>query len=380
MPRPRRYILLTVSTAFLFLFSYIAWGPGSAWRRAENSEERLHSLTIPEVSRIEPAKSPASVATPTSALLRPTFTAGAVESSGSAYSQTLVVARLKSEDITWIQQKLPGLQTAIYTVDDAGAPLQPPVNKGHEAMVYLTYIIDNYNNLSDTTIFIHSHQLTWHNNDLFDSDTGRMVSRLRNERVAREGYFNLRCHLHPGCPDWISLNATSEDINKKEEVVFAKVWDELHPGDDMPDTLAQPCCAQFAASRDRIQSIPLARWNHYRDWLLNTDLESSLSGRIWEYTWQYVFTGKSSFCPAMHECYCKGYGVCFGSAEDLNAWLALRREQQGLLMEYGKEMEAGRDTTELLGRINAMEGQLQRDRDEALRRGEDPLNREAAIG
>ena len=80
----------------------------------------------------------------------------------------------------------------------------------------------------------------------------------------------------------------------------------------MPKVLAQPCCAQFAISKGRILSIPLKRFIAYRDWLLRTPLSDYISGRVWEYIWQFVFTGNHTVCPMMHICYCDGYGFCFG--------------------------------------------------------------------
>ena len=35
-------------------------------------------------------------------------------------------------------------------------------NKGNEATVYLKYIIDNYENLSDFTFFVHDEEYSWH--------------------------------------------------------------------------------------------------------------------------------------------------------------------------------------------------------------------------
>lgn len=51
----------------------------------------------------------------------------------------LVVARLKQEDTSWLEQYFPHWRKSIYTVDDPEAPLTVPTNKGRESMVYLTY-------------------------------------------------------------------------------------------------------------------------------------------------------------------------------------------------------------------------------------------------
>ena len=59
----------------------------------------------------------------------------------------LVVASLEAEDSSWISSYLPDWYAHIYVVDDPGAPLTVPKNKGREAMVYLTHIINHYSNL-----------------------------------------------------------------------------------------------------------------------------------------------------------------------------------------------------------------------------------------
>lgn len=55
-------------------------------------------------------------------------------------------------------------------------------------MVYLSYIIENYNNLADVNIFMHAHRMAWHNNELLDHDAVQVIARLSAERVQREGY------------------------------------------------------------------------------------------------------------------------------------------------------------------------------------------------
>ena len=111
------------------------------------------------------------------------------------------MARLKWEDVSWTQE-LEGLDRSIYTVDDEDSSLIVPKNKGHEAMVYLTYIIDNHDSLPGTLCFFHPHRTTWHNNVLLDLDSKTNES-LSDAKVDRDGYFNARCHLDPSCPDWL---------------------------------------------------------------------------------------------------------------------------------------------------------------------------------
>jgi len=255
---------------------------------------------------------------------KPVFKPGSPMPSGHNYTSTLVIAKTKDESVDWIREKMPGQQTAIYVADDPTAPLHPPKNKGHEVMIYLSWIIDNYDSLPDVTIFMHAHQLAWHNDDMLGNDAHLLITRLSRQRVWREGFVNMKCSWHPGCPDWMHPGSTEKDGQKPEEVLLAKSWSELFPLDEVPAVLAQPCCAQFALSRERIQAKPYTQYVWYRDWLFNTRMPDYLSGRIWEYVWQFVFTGKNVYCPKEHICYCDQYGTCFGGEEEYENYKALQ--------------------------------------------------------
>ena len=306
-----------------------------------------------------------------------------------SYTRTLVMGRLKSEDISWTWE-LEGLNRSIYTVDDENSVLKVPKNKGHEAMVYLTYIIDNYDVLPDTIICFHPHRYTWHNNFLLDLDSKKTIERLSDARVAREGYFNARCHLDPGCPDWLHPDRPPAEwdlIHKNEERFFTpRVWRELHPEAPVPYAISQPCCAQFAVSGERVRSHPRSEYLRYRDWLLNTVLEDENSGRIMEYTWQYIFTGQAVFCPSQHECYCDGYGVCFGGTTEagLQSWLDLLKQRERADERLDELRRSSPDDLKSIAAASeeraGLNTDLERLKEDAYTRGEDPKNRALECG
>lgn len=207
--------------------------------------------------------------------------------------------------------------------------------------------------------------------------------------------MNMRCHWDPGCPGWMKPGTIEEDINKQEETMLAKSWSELFPLDPVPNLLAQACCAQFAVSRDRIRSLPLARYVFYRDWLLRTSMSDYLSGRVWEYVWQFVFTGQNIVCPKEHICYCDGFGVCFGGEveyenyaekvkdryrheDELRAWTELNTKWQDGNQESGQP-EAGKDI-ELKEKIDANNEWCDRKKERAKRHGDVAMNRAKEAG
>jgi Protein of unknown function (DUF3431) len=182
-------------------------------------------------------------------LSSPMYVPGTLKPSGIAYLKTVVVARFESEDVSWLEKSDLPVDKAIYVVDNPS--LSPgftvPQNKGHEAMVYLSYVIDYYDHLSDITIFVHPHQVTWHNNDILYSDMLKTFEHLSEAHVSRQGYFNVRCHHEPGCPDWLHLDRPEIEVDthrKIEEKAFSlKVWQGLHSGVEPPHAISQPCCA-----------------------------------------------------------------------------------------------------------------------------------------
>jgi hypothetical protein len=119
------------------------------------------------------------------------------------YTKTVVMARMSNEDVSWVYKELTEFNYSIYTMDNNSADYYVPQNKGREAMAYVTYIVDHYHDLPDTVLFFHPHKSTWHNNILLDLDSVKTIKRLNPARVQREGYFNARWHLDPGCPDWL---------------------------------------------------------------------------------------------------------------------------------------------------------------------------------
>lgn len=316
------------------------------------------------------------------------------------YTRTLVIPRMKDDDISWIAEELPDLNTSVYVANDPLSPLHSPKNKGHEVMVYLTYIIDHYGELPDVVMFMHAHRWTHHNNDLLGSDAVQMIRRLSNVHVSLQGYVNMRCRWAPGCPVWLHPDSAGENLAKQEEAVLSEAWNELFPQHPLPTTLSQPCCAQFALSQQRILSIPLSQFTFFRDWISRTPLSDYISGRIWEYSWQYIFTNQSVSCPAEHLCYCGAFGVCFGGAVEFGYYEEMRSmkldyeaqiegfQRQGGLTNVAGQRSSNTDLSRqeldtqsyLQAQIKALDKEMAARKKEAIERGNDPRKRAVECG
>jgi hypothetical protein len=69
---------------------------------------------------------------------------------------------------------------------------------------------------------------------------------------------------------------------------------------------------------------------------------------VWEYIWQFVFTGENIVCPKEHICYCDGFGVCFGGENEYNEYEMKVREKEDLEEELKKWRETKEKKKKLL--------------------------------
>jgi hypothetical protein len=214
-------------------------------------------------------------------------------------SRAVVIASTATSNLTWLDAALQNSHWKPYIyVTDSSSPSLPensltvPKNKGNEAMVYLTWIIDNYHNLPDVAFFHHHHNQAWHQQ--FSSSFE--LERLNVANVVKQGYVSPRCL--PGCENVMTLTgdvAPLEDLKTaSREVMIASVlhafWRNAEgERKEIPKEIAAPCCAQFAVSKERILNVDLGVWKALREWLIQTEVPSGQAGRILEYTWHLWF-------------------------------------------------------------------------------------------
>ncbi|KAF1962208.1 hypothetical protein CC80DRAFT_487725 [Byssothecium circinans] len=223
----------------------------------------------------------------------------------------VVVASRTSENATWLEEHFPQWEKYIYHVDDATAKLKVPKNKGREGMVYLTFIIDNYASLPDNILFIHPTRYQWHNDDP-DYDGLPMLRRFQIPYLEAEGYVNIRCAWSLGCP--AEIKPYAEEGEHRENVHaggdYKRAFQALFPGKEVPREVGVSCCAQFAATKERVLERKREEYVRWREWLIGTELKDSISGRVLEYSWHMIFGKDAVHCPTAKECYCKTFGLC----------------------------------------------------------------------
>ncbi|EGX53939.1 hypothetical protein AOL_s00004g598 [Orbilia oligospora ATCC 24927] len=238
-------------------------------------------------------------------------------SSKRAYPpRDIVVAALKHDDVSWIDKFLAEWQPRVYITDAAlyfdKTSLTVPRNKGREANVYLTYIIDNYDKLPDYMVFIHSLRYQWHNEDpMYDGVP--VLRKLRLSYVDKAGFVPLRCTWTLGCPSELRPTnpfATRIDDRSHTEEAYAEAFRQLFPNMTIPDVVGTTCGGQFALAKWKILERPLEDYVRYRQWLMDTPLPDAISGRIFEYSWHIMFGKSYVNCPSAKECFCNTFGLC----------------------------------------------------------------------
>ncbi|KAH6896545.1 hypothetical protein B0T10DRAFT_601997 [Thelonectria olida] len=254
---------------------------------------------------------------------------------------TVVIAAVSSDDPATLRSES-GLRNGdsqiIHVADQPSPQNGQSQNKGNEAMAYLTYLIDHYDDLPDVMIFMHGHRTTWHNNALLSRSSPLTVNKLRPQAVLQRGFVNLACDKAlrravepvPGATGPSVLDLTREEWEAEDggqklssqspkdlHEQYSALWRELFPLQHHPDPPSRwdfLAGGQFALSRKLVESISQDRLRSLRDWILHTALSSRSAGAVFETLWEAIFRegdvgNATSFMTPM-ECYCDLYGLC----------------------------------------------------------------------
>ncbi|KAL4804655.1 hypothetical protein BDV18DRAFT_26620 [Aspergillus unguis] len=283
----------------------------------------------------------------------------------------LVVSHVQSDgDTSWLTDSplAKKYHLCIYNVDadpstsSTSSTLRVPSNRAHEAMAYLTFLIDNYDSVPAAgAVFVHGSRYAWHN-DAPDYDNAYLLSLLDvDAALAPAGYHNLRCDWSvsmclPSSPPQGSLQMKFQsavdpfDARAKSDAALPGALAAIF-GDGQSEGVLAPsrheavrsqCCAQFVVSRERIRGHSKEEYVALRQWLLDgaevvgnsramqrvgfAPKDDKVAGRIISYIWHILFldVGSSSgyeggidldllnraACPSAEDCYCRLYGRC----------------------------------------------------------------------
>ena len=197
-----------------------------------------------------------------------------------------------------------------------------PVNKGREAMVYLTYIINNYDNLPDSNLFVHGHHESWHQK----SNLNGIVEHLNWDY---NSFANLRCVIKENAGDSprlqkkcityqptprLSSNFSCVNITGPSYLChFDQLWVnvmEKYGFGELPSFISTQCCSQFFVSKQTVLRNSKEFYMDLRREIMKDNTDSYNVGISFEFLWHIMFTNQSVFCPTYEECYCKLYNLC----------------------------------------------------------------------
>ncbi|KAJ5790412.1 uncharacterized protein N7518_007423 [Penicillium psychrosexuale] len=282
----------------------------------------------------------------------------------------LIVSHVSSDgDPSWLEPLRTQYHVCMYQVDapadKTSKLLQVPANRGHEAMAYLTFLIDNYADIpSAGAVFVHGSRWAWHN-DIPDYDNAALLRSLDIHAALKAGYSNLRCDWSAGtCPSSVPAQGSLEtrlssavspwSARSASDLALPEALGQIFGGDadaraeeissafhlylGRQDAVRAQCCAQFVVSRERIWQHSQSEYIALRQWLLdgsddgvsrNVHRESRaapgddrIAGRIVSYIWHILFADHAGergidldrlnrdSCPSAAECYCRLYGKC----------------------------------------------------------------------
>ena len=190
-----------------------------------------------------------------------------------------------------------------------------PINKGKEAMTYLTFLIQYYDDLPDKMFFFHGHNQSWHQ----PLGLKPLLAKVTWERV--EEYLNiLGCDLMRD-DGLIAAFTPGEFKNTRFYSVplikmvllgtsmplpfldsglpyFAAMWRELNMkqygyqdiNDRVP--LQDFGCSQFLVGKKTVLKWPKEAYVALRNWVMYNPADSQRTGWVFEHSWHAVFTGK----------------------------------------------------------------------------------------
>uniref|UniRef100_A0A093V7Y2 Uncharacterized protein n=1 Tax=Talaromyces marneffei PM1 TaxID=1077442 RepID=A0A093V7Y2_TALMA len=266
----------------------------------------------------------------------------------------LVVARVAADgDASWIDSLSKKYHPCVYTVDAPMDPaskyLQVPRNRGHEAMVYLTFIIDNYYHIPEAgVVFVHGSRWAWHNDEPTYDNAALLKALDVHAALEPWGYHNLRCDWRVStCPPSAKPQGSMEtsvqamispwDARAVSDSLlpgaFENIFGKVQSADSKlgkHQTVRSQCCAQFIVGRVNILQHTIQEYIALRQWLLDESNDAAprddrISGRILSYLWHILFIKKqeveengaisleklnSAACPRAPDCYCRLYGLC----------------------------------------------------------------------
>jgi hypothetical protein len=231
--------------------------------------------------------------------------------------QLIVKTQLEGEDLNWLLKLLPEWRNQIITIDKKFAHLHDGaqrVDKGRIANAYLTWLIENYNNLAETIIFVppalEQQQLDKEQWRIPNKQLISAIQTIQLPHVQKSGFAPLLCPTEALCQDLILPFRSPPNEFRTLEVAMSKAWSGLFNNTNVPEQLAAPSGSAFAVSKTQVLKRSVDEYMRYWTWLSQTKMDDDTAGLVVERLWHVVFGKEAVFCPAEKQCECDVFGRC----------------------------------------------------------------------
>lgn len=189
-----------------------------------------------------------------------------------------VIIAHHNEDLSWVNNlKYP------YTIISRNGIARDVVpNRGNEAGSYLEYIINNYHNLSDVSVFVHGHRTSIHNDCCVDE--------YINNCEFEYDYYNINTvHSKRACMELAELwwcNGAIQLLLSTKDVIEQGITCKIDV-----EKIKFRASAMFYVRRENIHRHSLDVYKQWYDFIMTTPMAIVDTGRTFEYTWHIIFTG-----------------------------------------------------------------------------------------
>ena len=195
----------------------------------------------------------------------------------SEINSVRVVIAHYNEDLSWANN----LKYPFWIISKHSLPLETLPNKGNEVSSYLEYIIKNYHELTDVTVFTHGHRNSWHN--------GPNIDEYINEIDFNLDYFNINCIHCDRCDMYLADLGDQEKayLDPHKEIIENGINIKIHS-----DKIKFRAAACFYVKKEAILRHDLSVYKNWYSWIMDMKEPSGISSRVFEYCWHIIFTGK----------------------------------------------------------------------------------------
>lgn len=180
------------------------------------------------------------------------------------------------------------------------------MDRGRVANAYLTWIIENYNNLPETMVFLPPENQPSTSGSRIRSE----IVKLRVPFVQSAGFAPLKCPSEEACEKLVRPFRDPPDELRTMEEPMENVWKQIFGDRKVREDLATPPSAELAVSKAQVRKRGVNEYLKAWTWLNRTVMDDDSAGLVMEYLWPFLFGGDAVYCMEFKKCECEVYERC----------------------------------------------------------------------